>query len=171
MGHPRARMFDLIDADENGSISKFEMFEAVKAVASTCWRPVCLVLGNVKKTHGETSRVLLNFRCVFFKPKMWTTKTNETPRKTVARDVVRNAQKLTTGWWFQIFNLIIFLGKWSNLTSIFFKGVGSTTNQTNSRDMNSISPLASKGEGGSWKFPAATSWPSETKSNWSLQNM
>ena len=30
-------MFDLIDADENGSISKFEMFEAVKAetVAST----------------------------------------------------------------------------------------------------------------------------------------
>ena len=24
-------MFDLIDADENGSISKFEMFEAVKA--------------------------------------------------------------------------------------------------------------------------------------------
>ena len=33
---PRARMFDLIDADENGSISKFEMFEAVKAgTAST----------------------------------------------------------------------------------------------------------------------------------------
>ena len=33
-------------------------------------------------------------------------------------------------WWFQIF---LFwprkLGKWSNLTSIFFKGVGSTTNQ------------------------------------------
>ena len=49
MGHPRARMFDLIDADENGSISKFEMFEAVKAetVASTrlTFPFVCLVLG------------------------------------------------------------------------------------------------------------------------------
>lgn len=29
----RARMFDLLDADKSGSISKFEMFEAVKAMA------------------------------------------------------------------------------------------------------------------------------------------
>ena len=61
-------MFDLIDADENGSISKFEMFEAVKAetVASTrlTFPFVCGVGKCQKKTHGETSRVLLNFRCV-----------------------------------------------------------------------------------------------------------
>ena len=29
----RARMFDLLDADNSGSISKFEMFEAVKATS------------------------------------------------------------------------------------------------------------------------------------------
>ena len=32
-------------------------------------------------------------------------------------------------WWFQIFFIFIPIWKWSNLTSIFFKWVGSTTNQ------------------------------------------
>ena len=37
--------------------------------------------------------------------------------------------KYMTGWWFQTcFNFSPYLGKWSNLTSIFFRWVGSTTN-------------------------------------------
>ena len=39
-----------------------------------------------------------------------------------------------TSWWFQIFFCFHpYLGKWSNLTSIFFKGVGSTTNQLSAK--------------------------------------
>ena len=44
------------------------------------------------------------------------------------RDCTKGVLKKTR-WWFQIFlNCHPYLGKWSNLTSIFFKWVGSTTN-------------------------------------------
>ena len=46
------------------------------------------------------------------------------------RGIYRNSKFRSTRWWFQTcFNFHPYLGKWSKLTSIFFRWVGSTTNQ------------------------------------------
>ena len=125
---PRARMFDLIDADENGSISKFEMFEAVKA-GTTSTRLTTRLFG-VGKCWKNPMVKRVEFCWISGVSNKDVDKNNQrNARKTVARNVVRNAQKLTKGWWFQIFNLIPTWGNDPIWRAYFSKGLKPPTRQ------------------------------------------
>ena len=95
----------------------------------------CLICHNFRKVGVYKSNMCTSFLdgvyqvIEFHKENFSSKKTSYIHVLAVLKNATSHIPK-NSGWWFQIlFNVHPYLGKWSNLTSIFFRWVGSTTNK------------------------------------------